>query len=182
MSWAMVCSVLQIMGFQQKFSIWIFQCIMMPHFSILLNGNRIPWVKAHCRFREGCPLSPYLFIMYSKRLSMAFKARGSELGIDLANQRTLYAYPWKGAYAYIVKKERYINKSKKRKKKLKIYIAPSILLQNYKKVRRDEVNMLRSPHKICLSGQSNTIVRKPVVLPKHICEDHLMKVRKKTII
>ncbi|PKA59073.1 Putative ribonuclease H protein [Apostasia shenzhenica] len=36
----------------------------------MINGQKSNWIEASCGFRQGCPLSPYLFILCSELLSL----------------------------------------------------------------------------------------------------------------
>lgn len=64
---------------------WVMLCIARPRFSLLINGIRSPWILASSGLRQGCPLSPYLFILCSELLSKAFKQCGEQLGICIIN-------------------------------------------------------------------------------------------------
>ena len=41
----------------------IMRCITTIFFSILINGAAKGWIKSQRGLRQGCPLSPYLFIL-----------------------------------------------------------------------------------------------------------------------
>ncbi|KAK8916076.1 hypothetical protein KSP39_PZI022219 [Platanthera zijinensis] len=71
-------------GFPVEFARWILQCVEGPKFAFLLNGPRTRWIEASCGFRQGCPLSPYLLILCSELLSLAFSQRGNSLGVMVA--------------------------------------------------------------------------------------------------
>ncbi|PKU65420.1 Putative ribonuclease H protein [Dendrobium catenatum] len=82
MSWDTLHRVMTLMGFSGRFIEWIIQCIAKPRFSLLLNGNRMPWIYAESGLRQGCPLSSYLFILYFELLTKAFRHRG-QLGVQV---------------------------------------------------------------------------------------------------
>ncbi|PKU85664.1 Putative ribonuclease H protein [Dendrobium catenatum] len=63
MGWPTLQKILSYFGFSIFFSKLILECMLNPDFSILINGKPSNWIKAKCRFRQGCPLSPYLFIL-----------------------------------------------------------------------------------------------------------------------
>ncbi|PKU77540.1 Putative ribonuclease H protein [Dendrobium catenatum] len=83
MAWDTLRRVMEAMGFSGKFITWIMHCTTNPRFSFLLNGGRSKWISALSGFRQGCPLSPYLFILCSQLLTKAFHRGGRSLGVQL---------------------------------------------------------------------------------------------------
>ncbi|XP_020701743.1 uncharacterized protein LOC110113476 [Dendrobium catenatum] len=75
------------MGFPQRFCGWVFSYVRAPRFSILVNGQLTESIVAGCGFRQGCPLSPYLFIICSELLSLHFHQNFPELGATIPNVR-----------------------------------------------------------------------------------------------
>ncbi|KAI0496288.1 hypothetical protein KFK09_022602 [Dendrobium nobile] len=71
MGWPTLCKVLDYFGFPISFSKLIMGCVLNPSYAILINGNHSNWIEASSGFRQGCPLSPYLFILCSQLLSNA---------------------------------------------------------------------------------------------------------------
>ncbi|PKU71745.1 Putative ribonuclease H protein [Dendrobium catenatum] len=82
MSWRTLELVLM-KGFPLKFRNWVLSCVTSPRFSILVNGTLTEGITAGCRFRQGCPLSPYLFIICSELLSLHFHQNYQELGVQI---------------------------------------------------------------------------------------------------
>lgn len=83
MSWDSLRQALTWFGFPPLFAQWILQCVQHPRFSILLNGSRTDWIAAECGFRQGCPLSPYIFILVAELLSCILREQGSSIGVSL---------------------------------------------------------------------------------------------------
>ncbi|KAI0522495.1 hypothetical protein KFK09_004874 [Dendrobium nobile] len=55
-----------------------------PKFFILTNGKFSNVINAECGFRQGCPLSPYLFILCSELLTAHFKQNFGEMGVPIS--------------------------------------------------------------------------------------------------
>ncbi|PKU61153.1 putative mitochondrial protein [Dendrobium catenatum] len=83
MSWRTLELVLRQMGFPPRFSSWLLSCVKNPKFTILVNGQLSEDIKADCGFRQGCPLSPYLFILCSELLSANIHQNYKELGVPI---------------------------------------------------------------------------------------------------
>ncbi|KAK8923941.1 hypothetical protein KSP39_PZI019193 [Platanthera zijinensis] len=63
------------------------ECISSPRFGLLINGSRSKWINATCGLLEGCPLSPYLFILCSEFLSLLIKSNPHPgIGIKINNK------------------------------------------------------------------------------------------------
>lgn len=92
MNWDALQQVMTLMKFPPQFINWITNCVTMPKFSLLINGEHTQWIEAGCGFRQGCPLSPYLFILCSELLSMAFHQRGEHLGVAISNGGTTVSH------------------------------------------------------------------------------------------
>ncbi|PKU76831.1 Putative ribonuclease H protein [Dendrobium catenatum] len=86
MGWATLHQVLKWYGIPSHFSKLLLECVTEVRFSILINGNISNWINAYSGFRQGCPLSPYLFILCSQLLTNAINQRGHSLGIQISSR------------------------------------------------------------------------------------------------
>ncbi|KAK8948580.1 hypothetical protein KSP39_PZI006116 [Platanthera zijinensis] len=84
MAWGTLQQVLLLFGLPVQFINWILQCVMHPRFTLLINDKQTTWIEATCGFRQGCPLSPYAFILCSELLSHALQLQGHSIGISLS--------------------------------------------------------------------------------------------------
>jgi hypothetical protein len=55
--------------FGVAFTNWIMACLSLVSFSLLMNGSTTPFFKAERGLRQGCPLSPLLFLLVVECLS-----------------------------------------------------------------------------------------------------------------
>ena len=67
--WSFIISVLQAMGLPSQFIHWIRLCISTAAFSVSVNGSLEGFFTSARGIRQGCSLSPYLYVILSNVLS-----------------------------------------------------------------------------------------------------------------
>lgn len=63
-------------------------------YSILNNGNSTGWFQLHSGLRQGCPVSPYLFLLVIEEIAARIREDSNIEGIamgDNAHKISLYA-------------------------------------------------------------------------------------------
>lgn len=77
--WSFLLNVLNSLNFPQQFIHWITLCISTASFSVQINGELSGYFQIIRGLRQGCSLSPYLFVIVmdvlSKLLDKAASAR-----------------------------------------------------------------------------------------------------------
>ncbi|XP_020681242.1 uncharacterized protein LOC110098680 [Dendrobium catenatum] len=96
MGWPTLFKALEYCGFPTKFANLILDCVYSPCFSLSINENFSNWIEARSSFRQGCPLSPFLFIICAQLLLNAFSQKKDSDGIRISPNgpkitRLLYA-------------------------------------------------------------------------------------------
>lgn len=80
-------NVLKKFGFGSKFIKWIKACISEPWIAPLVNGRATDFFKASRGLRQGCPLSPLLFVLQSSVLSFLLNKKLQDqdlMGLSIA--------------------------------------------------------------------------------------------------
>lgn len=67
--WSFLLTVLAALNFPEKFITWIKKCIELASFSVQINGELAGYFNSKRGLRQGCALSPYLFIVCMQVLS-----------------------------------------------------------------------------------------------------------------
>ena len=65
--------VLHKFGFSQNFMNWINSCIESPWIAPLINGRPCPFFKMSIGLRQGCPLSPILYVLMAESRNISLK-------------------------------------------------------------------------------------------------------------
>uniref|UniRef100_A0A8R7PPL8 Reverse transcriptase domain-containing protein n=1 Tax=Triticum urartu TaxID=4572 RepID=A0A8R7PPL8_TRIUA len=96
LEWSFIVSALARKGLHGHFINLIHACISSPTFSVLINGQPSHKFKSFRGIRQGCPMSPYLFVIAINELSVALNEalaahhlQGISLGPDCPSIHSL---------------------------------------------------------------------------------------------
>lgn len=69
--WNFIVSVLARKGLHHHFINLIYACIFPPFFFVIVNGQDFQCFRSSRGTGQGCPLSPYLFVLALNKLSIS---------------------------------------------------------------------------------------------------------------
>lgn len=90
--WLYIRMLLTHLGFPVGVIKWIMCCITNISFSVLINGFASPFFHSERGLRQGCPLSPLLFLLVMEGISRLIKdmhLKGRLIGIRITNKCTI---------------------------------------------------------------------------------------------
>jgi len=76
--WSFTRQCLEQLGFHPKWIQWIMECITSVSYSLLVNDEPSGMIRPSRGFRQGDPLSPYIFIICMEVLSKALHKESME--------------------------------------------------------------------------------------------------------
>jgi hypothetical protein len=77
-NWDLLRMILIQIGLGVDMTNWIMSCVVSSSFVVLLNGEATDFFKSGRGLRQGCPLSPLLFILVMEGLSLLLKESQSD--------------------------------------------------------------------------------------------------------
>ncbi|GKA57344.1 hypothetical protein Tco_0756532 [Tanacetum coccineum] len=80
MDWDFLREVLYGFGFHTRMITWIMECVTTSSYSICINGSLHGYFQGKRGLRQGDPLSPYLFTLIRKTLTLLIQRRVSDYG------------------------------------------------------------------------------------------------------
>jgi hypothetical protein len=72
-SWQFLRLLLVQIGFTWEITQWIMACVTTVNTTVLINGSPTDFFKIYRGLRQGCPLSPLLFLLVVECLSRLMK-------------------------------------------------------------------------------------------------------------
>lgn len=79
-NWAFLLSILEQMGFPEKWRLWIKGILVSARSAVLVNGSPTFEFQCYKGLRQGDPISPFLFLIVMEALTCLFN-KASKLGI-----------------------------------------------------------------------------------------------------
>ena len=91
-SWSYIQLILTQIGFPHPFINWIMCCFTSMSFSVLVNGAALGFFHTERWLRQGCPISPLLFLLIMEGLTRLLKnvrSTGAMEGVSITDRIVL---------------------------------------------------------------------------------------------
>jgi hypothetical protein len=82
LEWKFIVAALSRKGLHGHFINLVHACISSPTFSVVINGQPFARFRSYRGIRQGCPLSPYLFVLAINELALALQDAMSNNSLD----------------------------------------------------------------------------------------------------
>lgn len=92
-SWLYIRMLLTHLGFPLPFIQWIMCCITNVSYSVLINGSKSSFFHAKRGLRQGCPLSPLLFLLIMEGLSSHYCRKNTRKTVGHQDYKQLHPHP-----------------------------------------------------------------------------------------
>ncbi|CAN0857898.1 LINE-1 retrotransposable element ORF2 protein [Linum grandiflorum] len=90
--WVYLEAVLRQMGFHERWVHWMMMCVRSVQYTVMINGEGVGPIVPSRGLRQGCPLSPFLFILCAKGLSALI--RQAKFDGRIQGARVCRGAPW----------------------------------------------------------------------------------------
>ena len=83
--WDFLSHTLEAMGFGPSFRQWILLFYTDVESTVMVNGWTSPFFRPSCDVRQGCPLSPLLYVLCAEVLACSLRSAPGIVGVQLPN-------------------------------------------------------------------------------------------------
>ena len=83
LEWSSICNILKFYNFGEVLRNWIKVFYTAIESTVLNNGYATNWIKPSTGARQGCPLSPYLFMLTAELMSIKIRESSEVKGISI---------------------------------------------------------------------------------------------------
>ncbi|KAL5827063.1 hypothetical protein ACOSQ4_018860 [Xanthoceras sorbifolium] len=93
--WGFLTIIIERLGFPSHFRALVMDCVSTSKLSFLVNGKSVGQILPKKGLRQGCPLSPYLFLLCAEALSTLIKgnkSNGQSLGMRCSRGSPLISH------------------------------------------------------------------------------------------